>query len=108
MLCARLPRSLAWPLLRLACGGLSLALIAGACSLDERTLSDAKLLDSTEHEDPIECGSTGETACATCLYAECCEQAQACDLGSSCSSYLECAGSCNSDQTCIDTCGTNY
>jgi hypothetical protein len=88
---------------------LAAALVAGACGLDDRTLSDAKLLDSSAGATrPIQCGSPGDNACETCLYDECCEQAQACGLGSSCASYLGCVESCSADDVCTSRCAADY
>jgi hypothetical protein len=95
-------------MLRLLSGGLWLALLAGACSLDDRSLSDAKLLRSSQTQSALECGSSGDNGCETCLYAECCEQAQSCGVGSACASYLSCATGCNSSASCLDACASQY
>jgi hypothetical protein len=98
-----------WRCARWPCLGLLAALVAGACRLDDRTLSDAKLLASGGgHLRQIECGSSGDNACETCLYDACCEQAQDCALGSSCASYYSCVAGCNSDEACSNRCAADY
>jgi len=76
-----------------------------ACRLDDRVLSEAP--------DPLAsgvtaCGAQGSTACETCLYRDCCEQAQACGEGSSCVTYLTCIANCAGVEPCVDACATNY
>jgi len=109
MLSWRFPSIPRWHCCRLLCAGLTAALLAGACGLDDRTLSDAPLLDSgggTTRQ--LVCGSPGDNACDTCLYDACCEQARACGPGSSCASYFSCAESCNSDEACKNRCAADY
>jgi hypothetical protein len=91
----------AWTLTRWLCGALVAALAAGACELDDRTLTGAHLLDSRE------CPSAGANECETCLYAQCCDEVLTCGAGSDCASYLDCVTRCNSVESCVNECGTS-
>jgi len=84
------------------------AWLAGGCSLDDRTLSEPRQLDSGGNPPTLECGTPGDNACETCLYDACCEQARVCGLGSPCAMYFDCVAGCNSDQLCKDSCGVQY
>ena len=93
---------------RLAGSVAAAAWLAGGCSLDDRTLTEPRQLDSGGDPPPLECGAQGDNACETCLYDACCEQARACGLGSPCARYFDCVAGCNSEQDCKDACGVQY
>ncbi|HWO12693.1 MAG TPA: hypothetical protein VNN80_24515 [Polyangiaceae bacterium] len=88
----------AWTFARWSSGALLAALAAGACQLDDRTLTGSHLLDSRE------CPATGANDCETCLFAQCCDEVLTCGAGSDCARYLECVTNCNSAESCIDNC----
>jgi len=92
----RLTRLVLWAL----AGSLGMA----ACRLDDRVLSEGPGPGSGI----TACGAQGSTACETCLFQDCCEQAQVCGEGSSCVTYLTCVAGCAGVDRCVDTCAVNY
>jgi len=92
-----------WPA-RLVLAGIPGWLGVLACRLDDRVLSEAP---GPPGGGATSCGAQGSTACETCLYRDCCEQAQACGEGSQCVSYLTCVSGCAGVAACVDACGTN-
>jgi hypothetical protein len=90
---------------RLGCGALIVVGLAGACRLDDRTLTDTKLNGSMQVEPGGgQCPNSGDTACETCIYQQCCDELQACGPGSACERYLTCVTECNTDQACANGC----
>jgi hypothetical protein len=86
--------------------GLGVALIAGACRLDDRTLTGRELVGAGD-PGAEQCPAAGDNSCETCLYQQCCDELQACGPGSPCARYLTCVTNCNDNETCIDACAAN-
>src|SRR6186713_2145916 len=84
--------------------GVAGSLWGAACGLDDRVLTAAP---SPPGSSVTTCGAQGSTACETCLYRDCCEQAQVCGEGSSCATYLTCVAACANVERCVDACATN-
>jgi hypothetical protein len=95
------PRRRLAPLLLAGVAG---SLWGAACGLDERVLTAPP---SPPGSGVTSCGEQGSTACETCLYRDCCEQAQVCGEGSSCATYLTCVAGCGSVERCVDACAIN-
>jgi hypothetical protein len=86
-----------------------LALGAGihaGCSIDDRVLTDEDL-GSGGSGGAGRCGVANGNACETCLYDACCDQVRACDPGSACIEYLDCAEGCAGDQACLNGCAAS-
>jgi hypothetical protein len=92
-------------LARLILAGVAGSLWGAACGLDDRVLTEAP---GPPGSDGTACGAQGSTACETCLYRECCEQAQVCGEGSACATYLTCVAGCSRNQSCVDACAVSY
>ena len=89
---------------RLVLAGLAVPLWVAACRLDDRVLSEGPSLPNGA----IGCGMRGSTACETCLYRDCCEQAQVCREGSECVTYLTCFEGCAGVASCRSACAVSY
>lgn len=96
------------------CSVLRLALVVvGGCALDDRTLSSVDLEASGGSAGSAgefglrQCNSQGDSACETCLYANCCLEARACGPNSRCVDYLQCATACSGDATCLNACASD-
>ncbi len=109
MACSRVATRPAWRWTRLLAGlGLGLGVwVGGGCGIDNRVLTSEDLPSGgAGRRGASDCDAEPADACEACIYASCCEQAEACGAGSACLTYLRCAEACAGDAACENRCAT--